>query len=353
VLGDGELEVSGPQFASRWRVHLKGVDFPAHGRLDETLTDELALSANGRRVAAVGHRESAVTVYFLEPRPFLAELARGTFAVAPDARWLAIERRRERSQTESTLDIFTKSNDATYAYDRSIKLPSPPEMMVATQDSLLISRKDAAKTKTFLTERRELSRAEPPLWSVEGRLLDKTGPSGALLVLERPPQPGRGDAATQTVVVRASDGLEENTSVAVAASAAASASGRSQTTAASASPGSVVEDQGTRFKIGSCDIPRAQDQKGKELSPGWIALWNQGSVELLDANCRDFGRFGIAGVSGVGIEGGGKILRIDLDRNQRSMLIPLEREVTEMLGRSLLKGDYTADLCRVARIDCG
>jgi hypothetical protein len=184
-------------------------------------------------------------------------------------------------------------------------------------------------------------------------LLDKTGPSGALLVLERPPQPGRGDAATQTVVVRASDGLEENSSVAAAASAAASSSGRSQSTAASAPTGSVVEDQGSRFKIGSCDIPRAQDQKGKELSPGWIALWDQGSVELLDANCRDFGRFGIAGVSGVGMEGGGKILRIDLDRNQRSMLIPLEREVTEMLGRSLLKGDYTADLCRVARIDCG
>ena len=74
-------------------------------------------------------------------------------------------------------------------------------------------------------------------------------------------------------------------------------------------------------------------------------------MDTLDENCRDFGRYEISGVEEVGFEGGGTILRLDMAKH--SMLLPLERAITEGLARSLLNRKYTTeDRCKYIGIDC-
>ena len=84
----------------------------------------------------------------------------------------------------------------------------------------------------------------------------------------------------------------------------------------------------------------------------WLVMWDSDRVDVFDLeNCRDFGRYEISGVEDVGFEGGGTILRLDMA--QHSMLLPLERAITEGLARSLLNRKYTtADRCKYIGIDC-
>ena len=127
VLGDGELKVSGPKLGIRWTTHLKGVDFVS----DSTLNEELALSTNGLRLAALGRNGAKVTVYNLEPRPFFAELVKDSFAVAPDARWLAIgpTAGMEAYRFEAR-PLRAPREDATYARAQTIELAGIPTAML-------------------------------------------------------------------------------------------------------------------------------------------------------------------------------------------------------------------------------
>jgi hypothetical protein len=84
----------------------------------------------------------------------------------------------------------------------------------------------------------------------------------------------------------------------------------------------------------------------------WLVMWDSDRVDVFDLeNCRDFGRYEISGVEEVGFEGGGTILRLDMAKH--SMLLPLERAITEGLARSLLNRKYTTeDRCKYIGIDC-
>ena len=84
----------------------------------------------------------------------------------------------------------------------------------------------------------------------------------------------------------------------------------------------------------------------------WLVMWDSDRVDVFDLeNCRDFGRYEISGVEDVGFEGGGTILRLDMAKH--SMLLPLERAITEGLARSLLNRKYTTeDRCKYIGIDC-
>jgi hypothetical protein len=348
VLGDGELEVSGPDFAKRWRVHLKGVDFPAHGRYDDSLKNELALSGNGRRVAAVGHREAAVTVYSLEPRPFLSELAAGTFAVAPDAAWVAVETERRWRENDSTLTVFVRQ-EAAYRPAWTIKLPIPPQQLAASADALVIRfPRPEPGARSAPSESIGSLRGTAQALQVERHVLDAALETGKAQTLPRPATAEQVAAGPRSVVVEAADpGNDKAPSSAAAAGIAGSAPAGS-----APAPSTASSDPGASGKADACRIPLTRSQRVSGPSPEWFAIWDEGSVELFDSTCRDYGRYEIAGVSGVGTEGGGSVLRIDLDRNRRSMLVPLDRKVTEKLGDALLTPDFNPDLCRIARIDC-
>ncbi len=203
VIGPGELEVSGPKSGDRWTAQLKGVDF----RPDDNLTEELTISANGLRVAALGRDGLTVTVYNLEPRPFLAELAKNSFAVAPDARWLALKQQRAWDRTDSAVDVFERRQGATYMRVRTIALPSDPTAIVATGDALIVSRPNAREAeRDILTERREIARPESATWSIEATLLRTAGARGEWLILQRPDPSGSGGSAPSYLAVRATDG---------------------------------------------------------------------------------------------------------------------------------------------------
>ena len=111
----------------------------------------------------------------------------------------------------------------------------------------------------------------------------------------------------------------------------------------------VVEAQGLPARR-----PGMSTREGVEVAHTnkWLVMWDPNRVDVFDLeNCRDFGRYEISGVEDVGFEGGGTILRLDMPRH--SMLLPLERAITEGLARSLLNRKYTTDdRCKYIGIDC-
>ncbi|MET0163611.1 MAG: hypothetical protein ABW318_01240, partial [Vicinamibacterales bacterium] len=440
VLGDGELKVSGPKLGSRWTTHLKGVDFGP----DSALNEELALSTNGLRLAALGRNGATVTVYNLEPRPFLAELVKDSFAVAPDARWLAMGRQRAWGRTDSKIDIFERREDATYARTRTIELAGIPTSMLATGDALLVSLRAASDAEAAVTERRDLSRPESAVWSVPGKLQGTAGTRGEWLILQRPEASDSGGSTPGYLAVRTADGggevmLGKGAAPLVAAngrfvaalpnggqdtkvdadvmridgasisrvgkafgvsgpawlqlrlddegmslsdgvrdfpvsadpaaerplSATASAStDGSSTSAFASSKAAGLKSLRSLRSNGGCEVrftptrdgegsgkhmvevvdteqglparrPGMSTREGVEVahSNKWLVMWDRDRVDVFDLeNCRDFGRYEISGVEDVGFEGGGTILRLDMPRH--SMLLPLERAITEGLARS-------------------
>lgn len=354
VVGDGELEMSGPDAGGRVRVHLRGVDFPAHGRFDASLQDELALSGNGQRVAAVGHRERAVTVYYLEPRPFYAELARGRFVVAPDASWVVIETERRWREDDSTLTVFVRPpGRESYDFAGTIWLHSPLKEMAMHQDALAISVVPSRPLtgQTPYGEEGRGAQVPPTLLKVERGALDAAVAKGEPLTFDRPGAMRWGGAGPAKILVRrVAEGRGDIAPAASAATTSPATPGPIAGTGA-ASTGAVAAPGALQIAE-KCGLRPGHDQRLTVLSPKWFALWDDGGVQFFAAPCVDFGRYEIAGVSGVALEGNESILRIDLDDDKRSMLVPLERKVTELLGHRLAPQDYKAELCRIARIDC-
>ena len=456
VLGDGELKVSGPKLGNRWTTHLKGVDFVS----DSTLNEELALSTNGLRLAALGRNGATVTVYNLEPRPFLAELVKDSFAVAPDARWLAMGQQRAWRRTDSKIDIFERREDATYARAQTIELAGIPTAMLATGEALLVSLRSASDPQGAVTERRDVARPESAAWSVPGSLVSTAGARGEWLILQRVETSASGGSAPSYLAVRTADGGGEvllgkgaaplvaangrfvaalpnggqdknvdvdvmrvdGTSISLIGKAfgvsgpawqrlrlgdeglslsdgvrdfpvtvdpaerPVSATASASTDAASAFASSKAAGLRSLRSLrsgGGCEVrftpTRDGESSGKHVvevvdtAPGlparrpgmstregvevahtnkWLVMWDSDRVDVFDLeNCRDFGRYEISGVEEVGFEGGGTILRLDMAKH--SMLLPLERAITEGLARSLLNRKYTTeDRCKYIGIDC-
>lgn len=347
VLGDGELEMSGPDAGGRVRVHLRGVDFPAHARFDESLKNELALSGNGQRIAAVGHRGRAVTVYYLEPRPFYAELASGRFAVAPDGRWVVIETERRWREDDSTLTVFAREpGGATYAVAGTIRLPSPLKEMSVQQDALRISlrpNKEAMRDPRQATDRGDGGRRDQRALVIDRELLLAAHAKGEALTIDRSGTTAWDGAGPSKILIGTAAGSGADALTTPATSGTGGSAAATLNAGASPAASAIAE---------KCGVRPGRDQQLAALSPGWFALWDDSSVELFDITCRDFGRYEIGGVSGVGLAGGETILRIDLANGKRSMMVPLERTVTESVGRQLTPRDYGPELCRIARIDC-
>lgn len=458
VIGAGELEVSGPRVGNRWIAHLKGVDFQSA----ETLTEVLAISANGLRMVALASDGKTVAVYNLEPRPFLAELAKDSFAVAPDASWLALKQQRAFDRADSAVDIFERQQDA-YTRARTITVPSDPTAIVATGDALIISRPNARDVEgdlDTLTERREIAHPESVTWSVPATLLRTAGARGEWAILTRPQSTPSGSVPS-FFAVRAKDGGGEvklgvgapplvasngrfiaarpdsseqgpqievevlrldgdkvtpigkaprvarsawphmrladdgmslisargksfplttdeaarrPATAATGTPTAGSATKRDESSAAGAAQPPLVTDScEVRFTprdFGATDKayfdvvitaqkpePRMPKQRKVERvhvahTEKWLAMWDNEQVDVVDLKtCRDFGHFQIATVESISFEGAGAILR--LDKEQHSVLLPLEHAITVGVAKSLLNRKYTnAERCRYVGIDC-
>jgi hypothetical protein len=301
-----EVAVRGPR---HWTAHLKGVALPEQ----TSRSGEVSLSPSALRFAVLSQPADAVggalRVYSLDQRVFFDEIPQESFAIAPDADWIALERERPRRGAGFSVDLFAIDASGTLAR-LEVPVSGAVSCLHAAAGELLVVSRDAQNRE--IVQRFEVSKTRDAMaWTVTPRELEGG-------------RPFFGCATERSAGVSTSAGDRETTLSPHGEFEIRSPAGQRD-----------IQDVVHRTSGKRVDLPQLTDRKKLRFSDDdrWLAFWDDRGIEVIDLERRQHVvKLDAPRVSDVFFAGAGAVL--GMQTAKQVVLVPLRRAWVEAFALS-------------------